>query len=329
MFVKKHRSSLFLLFAMMTLLLAACSSTEETGKTENSEKPNESNEEATEGADREGWPDKFVYGILPAEDQDTLTNRYEPFEAYLEEKLDMPVELYQGTDFTAMIEAMRNGHIHASKYGSFAYILANERANAEAFVQGVKVKEEPYYHAVFITREETGIKSLEDLKGRTFAFVDPASTSGHLFPRAKLIDDLGLSNEEVDQYFGSVVFAGNHDAAYISVLTGDVEAAALSQSSYERIKEQYTDHPNYESVIEVARTEDIPRSPEAIRADLPDSFKQTVKEAFLGIKDEPTLQDFLVEHNYHDGYVEIQDDVYNVVRDTADALGLSPEDLLQ
>jgi phosphonate transport system substrate-binding protein len=278
--------------------------------------------EPAQAWDREGWPDVVRIGVLPEEDVAVMEERYQPLRAHFEEVLGVDVELFFGTDFTAMVEAMRFGNIEVSKFGPFSYILAADRANAEAIVQGARYRAQPTYQSYIITRDDSGIEEPKDLEGRSFAWVDPASTSGYLFPRAHLIRELGVDNEAVDAFLGTAIYAGGHDAAVRAVINGDVDAAAVSDSQVQRMQAAEVD--GIDRVRVVTETLPIPRSPEAVRGDLPESLKLAISYAYLSFNDEA----FLTAHNYHEGFIPVTDAAYDVVRDTASALGLAPEDLL-
>jgi phosphonate transport system substrate-binding protein len=279
--------------------------------------------------DREGWPEKFVYGILPSEDTEVLSTRYEPLEEYLAEELGVEVEFFQATDYNAVIEAMRNEHIHASHFGPFSYILAHDRSNAEAFAMGVESEDDATYNSVIVTLEDSGIESLEDLEGSDFAWVDAASTSGHLFPKAHLVNELDLTVDEVDAMFGNTVFAGGHDTALLALLNGDVDAAGIGDFIIDRLADTHGEHENLEQLKILATTDDIPRGPDAIHADLPESFKQAVADAFHTMHEEPALEQFMEEFNYQGGFLPVEDAEYDIIRQTADALEMSPDELME
>ncbi len=271
--------------------------------------------------DTTDWPTTIRIGVLPEEDIAVMEERYEPLRDHFESVLGRNVELFFGTDFTAMIEAMRFGNLEVSKFGPFSYILAAERANAEAIVQGAMRRFEPTYQSFVITRDDTGIDSVEDLEGRSFAWVDPASTSGYLFPRAHLIQETGVSNDDLDGWLGTAIYAGGHDAAVRAVINGDVDAASVSDSQIIRMRA--AEEAGMDRIIVVTETAPIPRSPEAVRGDLPDSLKLAITHAYLSFND----QAFLEAHNYHQGFIVVSDADYDVIRNTAAALELSPEDL--
>lgn len=288
--------------------------------------------EETEAGDGQ-WPDPIVYGVLPTEDTEELMSSYAPFEEYMSSCLGNPFELFTGTDYTAMIEAMRTGNLHISKFGPFSYILASERAGAEAMVQPADDSGEPTYTSMIVTLESYGFETLADLEGEAFAFVDATSTSGYLFPRAMMLEELGLEAGEIDDWLGDVVFSGGHDASAIAVLNGDVKAAAISSNLWHKgVVENgdFDDHQNIDELVILAETDDIPRTVEAIQGDLPDDLKSQAKTCFENALDESSLSDFFFEDsNTAGGYVPATDDAFDIVRTTAEALGMSPADLLE
>lgn len=279
-------------------------------------------EEAAAADVPDDWPDVVNIGVLPEEDHAVLFERYESFEEHFQEHLGVPVQMYFADSFTGVIEAMRQGHVDVSKFGPFAYILASERADAVAFRQGVLNADEPTYKSYIIAREDSGIDSVEDLEGVDFGWVDPASTSGYLFPAAHLIQEAGLDGQEdFEEFFGNVVNTGGHDASVRNVISGDLDAAAASDSQV--IRMQRADYEGIEDIKIVTETDPIPRSPEAYRADLPESLVEALDEAYATFDDE----EFLTAHNYDDGFISVEDAAYDVVRNTARALDLDPEEL--
>ncbi|TVR85192.1 MAG: phosphate/phosphite/phosphonate ABC transporter substrate-binding protein [Spirochaetaceae bacterium] len=266
--------------------------------------------------DRSDWPEVVRIGVLPEEDQAVMIERYQPFLAHMEESLGVTVELFFGNDFAAMVEAMRAGDIEVSKFSPSAYVMAAERAGAEAFVQGVRDASAPTYKSFIVARDDTGIDSVDDVVGSTFAWVDPASSSGYIVPRAMMIDALDTTDEELDAMFANVIFSGGHDASVRYVINGDADAAAVSESHIERL--QAAEKLGIDNLVVVDETDPIPSPLEAYRGDLPDSLKQALHEAYTSFDD----QEFLEGYNYHDGFIAVDDSAYDVVRDIHEQLGL-------
>ena len=254
-------------------------------------------------------------GLIPADDAEEMLRQYRTVTDYLSEKLGIPVEPEVTSDYTAAIEAMRAKHIDIAWFGPFSYILAHDKAGAEAIVNGIRTETgKSTYKSVFITKADSGIKTLEDLKGKKFAFVDPASTSGYLIPMKILTEN----NIDPDKDFDTVFFAGTHNAVELAVANGTVDAGVDSDNSYNRMVEL----GEIDSEVNVIfyESEPIPGSPIAIRRDLPESLKQDIKKALLEMDEQIIHQ--ISGWGSINKYIEVNDSDYNVIRETAKILDL-------
>lgn len=269
----------------------------------------------------EGMPDPLVMGIIPAEDNSEMLRQYEPIVEYMSEELGVEVEPYTATDYSGIIESMRSGDVQVAWFGPLSYVLATEVAGAEAIaVQQTEEGQDPTYKSLIVTQPDSDIQSIEDLRGKTFSFVDPASTSGNLFPRKAMVD-AGL---EPDTDLAEATYAGGHDASALAVANGDVEAGAVADSTLESMVS--------EGVMEegdlrvVAESDPIPESPIAVSEDLPEPAKQQLKELFLGMTPETVGAETLGSEDAI-GYVEAKDEDYQAVRDLVETLDLNLEEL--
>lgn len=260
-------------------------------------------------------PEVLKIGLIPADDAEEQLRNYQPVADYLGEKLGMKVEMSVTHDYTAAIEAMRSRHIDMAWYGPFSYILAVKEAGAEAIVVGIRRDTgESTYRTVIVTRADSQIKKLEDLKGRTFAFVDPASTSGNLFPRF-VFSKNGIDPEKD---FKTVIYAGTHNGVELAVKNKTVDAGADSDTSYSRMVKEGQIDPKVNVVI--FTSDPIPGSPIAVRGDLPAEFKNKIQETLIGM-DQQTI--YQVKGWGDIGkYVEAKDSDYEIVRETAKVLNL-------
>ena len=188
--------------AVLSLALSGCSTTQNTAK------PQEVK--------------VLRVGAIPAEDAQKTRDAYKPLTSYLEKKTGMQVELFVATDYSGVVEAMRSGKLDIAYFGPFSYILAADKAGAEAFTVEVRKGSGTSYKSIVITSPDSGINKLEDVKGHTYAFVDPASTSGNLIPRSFY----KKNNIDPDKDFKTVVYAGGHDAAALAVKNHKVDAAS-------------------------------------------------------------------------------------------------------
>ena len=135
-------------------------------------------------------------GLFGGDDAEETIRNAEPMKKLLEEKLGITVEVFTGTSYGAVIEAMRAKRVDAMTVGPFAYVLAVQEAGAEALAISISTTAKepvydptllPYYISVVFTKKGNGINTLDDIKGKGFNFVDPASASGHLAPKTALI----------------------------------------------------------------------------------------------------------------------------------------------
>src|SRR3989344_1359758 len=254
-------------------------------------------------------------GLMPADDAEEMIRDYEPVRAYLSEKLGMPVEIQVTSDYTAAIEAMRSKHIEMAWFGPFSYIIAKNMAGAEAIVNGVRRSDgKSDYHSVIVARADSGITKLEDLKGKSFAFVDPASTSGNLIPRKMLLEN-GI---DPDKDFSTVFYAGTHNAVEYAIANKKVVAGADSDNSYDRMVKAGEIDPAVNKIIFTSPS--IPGSPIAIRGDLPQALKQKIKDALINMQ-EQTIHEV---SGWGDiaKYQEVSDSDYDIIRQTAAILGM-------
>jgi len=126
---------------------------------------------------KDAKPQVVRIGLIPAEDSQDMIKKFKPTIEYLEKKLGTKVEAFTATDYSGVIEAMRAKHIDIAFFGPFSYVLAADKANGEAFAVGVRDNGKSTYQSIIITHKDSGIKNLGDIKGKDFAFVDPAAAA--------------------------------------------------------------------------------------------------------------------------------------------------------
>jgi len=297
------------LFLCLTLVLAGC----QTG--ENGTKVSNTGEmkviEMTGGSDIK----VLKMGLIPADDAEDMLRSYEPIKEYLSKELGIPVEIQVTSDYTATIEAMRSKHIDMAWFGPFSYVIAANVAGAEAIVNGVKESTgSATYTSMIIANADSGIETLDDLRGKNFAFVDPASTSGNLIPRKMLIE-----NEiDPDNDFSTSYYAGTHGAVQYAIANGKVDAGASGDNVYKRMIFEGEIDPEVNIVI--YESEPIPGSPIVVRGGLPIELKRKIQDALVSM-DQQTIHQV-------DGwggiarYQKVTDKDYDVIRETAKILGM-------
>ncbi|MBP1934131.1 phosphate/phosphite/phosphonate ABC transporter substrate-binding protein [Ammoniphilus resinae] len=259
-------------------------------------------------------PDKLKVALLPDESPSTVIRDNEALKNYLAKTLNMDVELIVTTDYSSMIEAMRNGKIDIGYFGPLSYVLLKQKMdNAVAFAAKVE-KGSPTYQAVVIAGTDTGVQNLADIKGKTVAYGDVASTSSHMIPKEMIFSkgklEQGRDYEEQ--------FVGSHDAVAMAVQNGNAQAGGLSKPIFESLVQKGTIDATKVKVIE--ESQPYPNYPWVLNADLDKDLQESIKQAFYNLKDESVLKPLKGE-----GYAPIEDKDYDVIRNMVKLLGVDLE----
>ena len=221
------------------------------------------------------------FGLIPSEDADKLIADSKPFISALEASIGIPIKPFVAIDYSAVIEALKSNQLEIGFLGPAAYVLAKDKVGApiEAVARGVMADTgKSSYEGYIITQPNSPIKTLQDLKGKTFAFVDPASTSGNFVPRY-VFSENGIDPEKD---FKSVYYSGTHQASLIAVREGKVDAAAVASEVYDLAISRGQMKPSDIKVI--FKSQPIPGSPFVIRTNLPKDLQAKLSKGFLGLK---------------------------------------------
>ena len=251
------------------------------------------------------WPKELTFGLIPTESSDNITERFDNLANYLEKQLEIPVKMQTATDYAGVITAMQFKHVDLAYFGPKSYVEAADRAGAEALVMEVAEDGTKGYRGVIITRKDSDIKTMEDAKGKVWAFTDPNSTSGTLVPTVFFVKEMKIDPE---QYFSKVIYSGSHEASILAVKGGKIDIASTNDLDLARGngKGWQTDKDFHI----VWTSELIPGSPMACRKDLPDTLKTALKEAFLSYNDKEGLKMLKLQ-----GYADTDDATYNPIRE--------------
>ncbi|MCB4457737.1 phosphonate ABC transporter substrate-binding protein [Leisingera sp. McT4-56] len=167
---------------------------------------------------------EFRIGILGGENAQDRLNNNECLREYAEKELGIETKLFAPADYNGVIQGLLGGTIDMAWLGASGY--AKTYLSDPEAVEPVLVKvntDGGYgYYSVGFARKDSGITSLEDLKGKTFGFGDPNSTSGYLIPSIEIPNKINASMDSGD-YFGEVKFTGGHEQTIVAVANGDVD----------------------------------------------------------------------------------------------------------
>lgn len=257
-------------------------------------------------------------GLIPNIAPEEQKAKYEPLRVYLEETLDRPVELFVATNYAGVVQAMASDKLDLAYFGGVTYAQALKQVDVEPIVTEIDAETgtEEYY-SLIITSADSGIESLADLEGKSFAFGDPASTSGSLYPR-KMLVEAGYDWRDDFAPIAQVLYSGGHDATAKAVETGKVDAGGIEGRVLARlIKDGKVD----ESKIRVIDKRLVQGYPWCVAGTVDGALKEDIRQAFLGIED-PALLDLLRARDY----VAVTADDYAEIRTDAEELGLVSAD---
>ena len=149
----------------------------------------------------------FKITTIPEEAATEQVRKLGPITKYLESKLGMKVEFIPVSDYPAAVEALVNKNVDMVWFGGFTHVQANVRSGGK-IIPIAQREEDTKFQSVFITKTNSGIKTLADLKGKQVSFGSASSTSGHLMPRSFLLE----AKIDPDKDFKRVAYSGAHDA---------------------------------------------------------------------------------------------------------------------
>lgn len=248
------------------------------------------------------WPEEITFGVIPVASSRNMSDSFGNLVKHLEKELGIKVKLQVAGDYAGVITGMQHGHIDIAYLGPKSYVEAANRAGAEAIAVEKDVKGTPGYHGLIITKAGSGLKRLEDLQGKTWAFTDPHSTSGTLVPTVYF----NQINIDPQTYFSRVIYSGSHEASILSVKAGKIAAASTNDLDFDRGLGKQWKEGDFNIIWTSAL---IPGSPMTVRSDLPSSLKMAVKGAFISYDNKEGLDKLKIS-----GYAPGNDSMYDPIR---------------
>ncbi len=320
---------LAVVMALAVLIVAGCSASK-TSDNAPSEKPAETQKPADNDTEKSTGPEELVVGFVPSQEADQVSDKVQPMADYLTEKLGIPTKIFVGTNYAGVIEAMGSEQVDIAFLNPLGYVLAHDEYEVEVLLKSVRYGSDKYRAQLNVradlnvpvcNREEDPncLKTFEALKGKKMAFVDPASTSGYMYPAA-MMKAAGVDYEG-NSWFASVTFAGQHDAGAKAVYNGAVDASWSFDDVRSILKKELPDIK--EKVVVAAYTDWIPNDTVSVRKGLPADLKEKIEQAFLEYAGTEEGKKVLKELYSIDGFAVAKNADYDVVRDMVATLGIN------
>jgi phosphonate transport system substrate-binding protein len=260
-------------------------------------------------------PEVLRISAIPDENPNELMRIYTPFAEYLSKQLKLPVRFTPVVDYAATVEGLAAKKLDMVWYGGFTSVQAVRRTNGTA-KRLVLRQEDAEFKSVFIARPGSAIKSLSDLKGKSFAFGSVSSTSGHLMPRYFLLQAKVNPEKDMKQ----VAYSGAHDATALWVESGKVDAGALNFLVWDKLVQT--------KKVDLAKVNVFYTTPPYVdyvwtaRGDLDQGFQERITAAFLKLDYADPEHRKLLDLHRTKKYIKANDADWKGTEEAAIAAGL-------
>jgi phosphonate transport system substrate-binding protein len=262
-------------------------------------------------------PKELRVQFVPSQAAEDIEAKAKPLEKLLGDKLGIPVKVSVSANYNTIIESMSSKQVEVGFLPPTAYILAKDKGAASVILQAERygVKEDgsnndqivDNYKSMIVVKKDSPINSLADLKGKTISWQDVTSASGYIYPAAEMKKALIDPEKDIK---GKTV--KGHDKGIIAVLNGKVDAAAVFEDARNNVKKEF---PNvFADTKVIYRTQGIPNDTISVRADMDQTWKDKIAEAFVTISKDPEGKKIIKDIYSHIGYVKSDDKKFELVR---------------
>jgi phosphonate transport system substrate-binding protein len=269
----------------------------------------------------------LTMAFVPSADSQKVLASGEPLAKLLTDATNLQFKVSVPTSYTTVIEAMGANQVDVGWLAPFAYVLAHDKNGAQVLLASLRQGSKTYRSQI-VARADSGITSLEQLRGKKFAFVDPASASGFLFPNA-LLASRGI---DYKSFFSDTIFAGGHDKVIIAVYNKQVDGGATFGQNVDSgpptdartlVTGTLADVMNV--VKPIAQTDPIPNDTVSVRSGLDPALVKLISDGLLYVQGTPEGQKALKDLYGIDGLGPAADSDYDSIRTAAKALNLDLE----
>jgi phosphonate transport system substrate-binding protein len=225
---------------------------------------------------------ELTIGLIPEQNVFLQVQRYEPVGAYIQEQIGVKIRFTILSRYGNIIESFRTGKMDGAFWGSFTGALAIQKLGIEPIARPLWLDGTSSYHGYVFVGKNSGIESVDDMKGKTIAFVDRATTAGYIFPKAYFREN-GVV--DINAFFKEHYFAGSHDAAIEAVLAGKADIGCAKSTMFNLVAER---DPRVKADLEILiESPTFPSNGLGMRPDLDPRIKRELVDALLGMNDTP------------------------------------------
>ena len=264
--------------------------------------------------------------FVPSVDAKVIDSNSKILKQWLEANTPYKFQILIPQSYIAVVEAFGAKRADIASLNTFGYLLAHEKYGAEARLRLIRNGRDTYQAQIIAKKGR--FKSINDLNGKSFAFVDPASISGYILP-LKFLGDAGIK-------LGETKFAMKHDNVVSMIYQGQVDAGSTFytppddegiQDARRLVKAQF---PDVAEKIEILKlTQDIPSDPIVFAKELPEDLKSALVAAFIKYVQTPEGKVAVKKISGADSFSPVKDSDYDSVREMIKTTKTNPEELLK
>ena len=254
-------------------------------------------------------------GFVPLKNSEKLVEDLKPISDYLSERLGVKVEAFTASNYIGVVEGIGSGSVDFGIIPPFSALLAQKQSNAKPILTSKGKTGKPGYTAELYVRKDSGIKNLQDIKGKKVAFVDPSSSSGYIYPGAMLVE-AGLNLEKDISY----QFSGGHDKSLQLLLNKDVDVIA----TFDGVEDRYAkDFPQAKTDIQKLATSDmIPGIMVTVSSKMDKDLQDKLEKALRDIENDPKLKELFTKMFSITGFTDVDQEAYKKVEATAKVMNV-------
>jgi phosphonate transport system substrate-binding protein len=262
-----------------------------------------------------GWPTSIPtmsIGFIPLEDQVQQKSNLDAFGSFISQRIGVPVETSITTSYAALVEVQRGMNVTLGYYGPLAFLLAEQQFGAVPVLIDSRDGVNPgSYTALLLAGKDSPVKTVQEIRGQDFSFVDPASASGNLFPRVMLIEEGIDPNADLKGRF-----AGNHQNSILAIANGQVPCGASNNLSVDSAVSRGVIPAD--ALVTLKESAPIPNGPFAVHPELDPRAVAKIKEVLVTLDD----RDLIKKMEMVGPLVPVDTAAYDFVRRSAKVINL-------
>jgi phosphonate transport system substrate-binding protein len=267
-----------------------------------------------------------VLAFTPSQESSTISTNGAAIKSALEKATGLAWKVTAMSSYAAQVEGMCAGQIDVGFFAPLQMTLLISKSCGTPILAALRKDDTGQlattYKSQILVRTDSGINSLADLKGKKFAFVDPLSASGYLYPSLVIKQKTG---QEPKTFFSATTFAGSHPNAALAVYNKQVDGAAMFIDARDSLVSANPDIKTATKVIDTAGP--IPNDGVALSKGFPDDVGKTVKQALIDYSKDPSGAKVLSALFAWDGVQEVNASFYDAIKEAAVLAGVDVEGL--